>query len=119
MVKDVKTQAALAAAVALVFASARVLVDHAPLGLRCEDLVEGPEGLIKSLEQGGVVDAHPDAVVYAMSQGAHLVRLDADAVPGLVGVQVAATGEPAGGDAGGELGKGEGSGGDASGEPAA
>ena len=80
--------------------------------------MEGPEGLIKSLEQGGVVDAHSDAVAYAKSQGAHLVRVGADAVPGLVGVQAAAS-DDSGGESDDDKGDGSGAGGDAGGVPAA
>lgn len=52
---------------------ARVLVDGA--GLHIGQVVEAAEAQIKALEAGGVVDAHPDAVAYALSEDAQVVPL--------------------------------------------
>lgn len=56
-------------------ARARVLADHAGLGIKCGQLIEGPEGIIKALSAGGVVDNHADAVEYASSKGATVMAL--------------------------------------------
>ncbi|MFD1556028.1 hypothetical protein ACFSHT_10385 [Paraburkholderia silviterrae] len=61
-------------------AQARVLADNAGLGLKCDQVVTGPEAVIKALAKAGAVDDHPDAVAYATKQGAKQVELaDPDA----------------------------------------
>lgn len=57
-------------------ARARVLTDHAGLGIKCGQLIEGPQGIIKALAAGGVVDNHADAVEYASSKGVDVVVLE-------------------------------------------
>jgi len=57
-------------------ARARVLADHVGLGIKCGQLVEGPESVIKALSAAGVVDNHEDAVAYASSKGAAVVALE-------------------------------------------
>lgn len=57
-------------------ARARVLADHVGLGIKCGQLVEGPENVIKALAIAGVVDNHEDAVAYASSKGADVVALE-------------------------------------------
>lgn len=57
-------------------ARARVLADHVGLGIKCSQLVEGPENVIKALAAAGVVDNHEDAVAYASSKGAPVVALE-------------------------------------------
>lgn len=55
---------------------ARVLADHIGLGIKCGQIVEGPEKVIKALSAAGAVDDHPDAVAYAAEQGAAAVALE-------------------------------------------
>jgi hypothetical protein len=57
-------------------ARARVLVDHVGLGVKCGQLVEGPEAVIKALSAAGMVDNHEDAVAYASSKGVDVVVLE-------------------------------------------
>lgn len=57
-------------------ARARVLADHVGLGIKCGQLVEGPETVIKALSAAGVVDNHEDAVAYASSKGVDVVALE-------------------------------------------
>lgn len=54
---------------------ARVLLDHASLGLRVDQIVEGPENVITAMTAAGAVDAHPNAVAHAAGQGAAVVTL--------------------------------------------
>jgi hypothetical protein len=60
---------------------ARVLCDIAHLGLLAEDLVEGPESVIKDLASSGQVDPHPDAVAYAKATEARRQTLPEQAPP--------------------------------------
>lgn len=61
-------------------AQARVLVSNEGLGLKCDQLVTGPDTVIKALAAAGAVDDHQDAVAYAIKQGAEQVTLaDPDA----------------------------------------
>lgn len=55
---------------------ARVLTDNASLGIKCGQIVEGPEKVINALSGAGAVDAHPEAVSYAATQGAEVVALE-------------------------------------------
>jgi hypothetical protein len=55
---------------------ARVLVDNPSLGIKCGQIVEGPEKVIKALSVAGAVDDHPDSVAYAGKQGAAVVALE-------------------------------------------
>lgn len=55
---------------------ARVLADHIGLGIKCGQIVEGPEKVIKALSAAGAVDDHPDSVAYATEQGAAVVVLE-------------------------------------------
>lgn len=57
-------------------ARARVLADHVGLGIKCGQLVEGPESVIKALSAAGAVDNHEDAVAYASSKGTEVVALE-------------------------------------------
>lgn len=57
-------------------AQARVLADHVGLKLKCEQIVIGPEAVIKALAKAGAVDDHPDAVAYATKQGDKQVELE-------------------------------------------
>lgn len=57
-------------------ARARVLSDHVGLSIKCGQIVEGPEAVIKALSAAGVVDNHEDAVSYASSKGAEVVALE-------------------------------------------
>jgi hypothetical protein len=57
-------------------ARARVLADHVGLGIKCGQLAEGPETVIKALAAAGVVDNHEDAVAYASSKGAQVVVIE-------------------------------------------
>ena len=57
-------------------AKARVLCDNPSLGVKCGQLVEGPEKVIKALSAAGAVDDHPDAIAYAAEQGAAVVALE-------------------------------------------
>lgn len=57
-------------------ARARVLSDHAGLGIRHGQIVEGPEAVIKALAAAGAVDSHEDAVSYAAGNGAEVVALE-------------------------------------------
>jgi putative NIF3 family GTP cyclohydrolase 1 type 2 len=57
-------------------ARARVLSDNPSLGVKCGQIVEGPEKVIKALSAAGAVDAHPDAIAYAAEQGAAVVVLE-------------------------------------------
>jgi hypothetical protein len=50
---------------------ARVLVDAPSHGLKADQVVEADEATIKAL--GDQVDAHPDAVAYALSAGAEVI----------------------------------------------
>lgn len=54
---------------------ARVLTDNAGFGILCNQIVEGPEHVIKALHASGAVDSHPDAVAYAVGIGAQTVAL--------------------------------------------
>lgn len=56
--------------------AARVLCDIAHLGLKCGQLVQAEEKVIKPLADDGQVDAHKDAVAYAKEQGAEVVTLE-------------------------------------------
>jgi N-acetyl-gamma-glutamylphosphate reductase len=56
-------------------AQARVLTDHIGLGVKCNQIVEGPEKVIKALSDAGAVDANPEAVAYAKDRGADVVAL--------------------------------------------
>ena len=57
-------------------AQARVLTSNLGLGLKCGQLVTGPDTVIKALSRAGAVDDHPDAVAYATKQGAEQVTLE-------------------------------------------
>ncbi|MCP3721735.1 hypothetical protein M3I53_01105 [Paraburkholderia sp. CNPSo 3272] len=61
-------------------AQARALATNVGLGIKCGQLVTGPDTVIKALAAAGVVDNHDDAVAYATKQGAEQVTLaDPDA----------------------------------------
>lgn len=70
-------------------ARARVLADHAGLGIKCGQLIEGPEGIVKSLAAAGVVDNHADAVEYASGKGATVVSLQDSAAAAEVAAAIA------------------------------
>lgn len=52
------------------------MTDNTALNLQCGQVVEGPEKIIKALNDAGAVDCHPSAVTYALEQGAKVVALD-------------------------------------------
>lgn len=56
-------------------AKARVLSDNASLGIKCGQIVEGPDKVIKAMSAAGAVDDNPEAVAYAGEQGAKVVVL--------------------------------------------
>jgi hypothetical protein len=59
---------------------ARVLATNVGLGIKCGQIVIGPDTVIKALAKAGAVDDHLDAVAYATKQGAEQVALpDPDA----------------------------------------
>ncbi|VVE49525.1 hypothetical protein [Pandoraea terrigena] len=61
-------------------AQARALADNVGLGIKCGQIVTGPDAVIKALAKAGAVDNHPDAVAYATRQGVEQVALaDPDA----------------------------------------
>lgn len=64
---------------------ARVLVQFTELGAQINpnDLVEGEEGLIKSLEKSGSVDSTPAAVEYCKSLGKKAINVTGDENPRL------------------------------------
>lgn len=53
---------------------ARVLMTVAAHGIAAGELLEATESTIQGLAADGAVDPHPDAVAYAMAQGAPVVR---------------------------------------------
>lgn len=55
-------------------ASARVICDVPNHGLKVGQIVEAEPSLIKALTADGSLDPHKDAVAYARSQGAEVVR---------------------------------------------
>lgn len=59
--------------------AALVLVDLVSHGLKAGTIVEAEAGLIKALQADGSVDPHKDAVAYAKSQEAQVVRVGGDA----------------------------------------
>jgi hypothetical protein len=61
--------------------AALVLVDVTSHGLKAGNIVEADAGLIKALQADGSVDPHKDAVAYAKSQEAAVVRVGAEAAP--------------------------------------
>jgi len=60
---------------------ARVLVDILQHGLRAGQLVEAEPALIEQLKSSGAVDPHEDAVAYARSEGAAVVKIEPAAKP--------------------------------------
>lgn len=70
-------------------ARARVLADHAGLGIKCGQLIEAPEGIIKGLSAAGVVDNHTDAVEYAAKKGAAVIALQDPAAAAEVAAAIA------------------------------
>lgn len=65
------------------FLLARVLMSVAAHGIQAGDVLEAQEATIRGLATDGAVDPHPDAVAYALEQGAPVVRssieMDAEA----------------------------------------
>lgn len=55
-------------------ASARVICDVPNHGLKVGQIVEAEPALIKALAADGSLDPHKDAIAYARSQGAEVVR---------------------------------------------
>jgi hypothetical protein len=77
-------------------AQARVLADNPSLGIKCGQIVDGPEKVIKALGDAGAVDPHPDALEYATQQGAEVVELeDPDAAAELAAAVTEETAAPA------------------------
>lgn len=54
---------------------ARVLAGSEGYGLQAGQVVEGAEAVVSALAAAGLVDPHPEAVAYAVSQGAAVLRL--------------------------------------------
>lgn len=102
--KETKTARSLAAVVAIALVQARVLVDHEPLGLKVGHIAEGTQSQIDSLHVGGIVDPHPDAVAYALGEGARVVSLPgAEAAAAAAQAQVPAPDGAAAPDAGADV----------------
>jgi hypothetical protein len=57
---------------------ARVLVDLPQYGCKADQILEADESVIKALAADGAVDPHKDAVAYARSHGADVVRSAAE-----------------------------------------
>lgn len=89
---SVLVAAALTAAVArdVSVVSARVLVDHEPLGLKVGGIVKGTQAQIDALVAGGIADAHPEAVAYAAGSGGVVMPLVTEAAAAPVDEQLEA-----------------------------
>ncbi len=71
---------------------ARVLVDIAYAQIKCGQVIQAEDKVIKALADGGIVDGYPDAVAYAEAHGQKAVDLpNADAA---LEVAVASTETP-------------------------
>ena len=70
-----KPRAAPAAAASPGGMQARVLCDVPTAGLRCGDIVQGPDEAVQALVRAASADPHPSAVQYAIDTGARLVLL--------------------------------------------
>jgi hypothetical protein len=68
---------------------ARALSDNGALGIKCGQILEGPEKVVRALAESGAVDDHPDAVAYAKDNRAEVIVLqDPDAAAELAAATV-------------------------------
>lgn len=55
---------------------ALVLTDYLVLDVRCGQVLDGPDKMVKALAAAGAVDCYPSAVSNALAQGAKIVTVN-------------------------------------------